>query len=249
MQLGALDAFREFGWSIRQFFKGRTFLLAVPFVATYTFLIGIMILIGSLVGAAGVDLGPADKSSMAYELGFLSGVGALVVVFHFAYAWTLTAADSVWGSGKNLAFDRGFMGAFVRTGQLLALSAIMILVAIVSAITLVGPLIALALWLYGSAFVVISRQNAIAAVASAFQQARSNIWATTLLPFWFMALVGLTWLAIVLIARALLSHISVLAPQFLAAQLLAEIVIGVAFGIATLSVARFFRVYANLHVE
>jgi hypothetical protein len=192
------DAVKEMTDSVSKVFQRRNWLLGAPVLAGIFIMYVVIIVVGLIVigpqwfktiasgGSQTPDVTPA------FAVGFAIGMTVLVLfvlaVNMFTYAWTLGAAVGVW-QGHDPAFDRGFNLAAVKLVRLVAYQILVGLIAIVSIITIVGPIVIGVLSIYGPAYIVLGNRSATAAIGDSFRLASENIAPTIVLVLGFVVAV------------------------------------------------------------
>jgi len=193
MVTARFDAVAEATDTFKKLFQKRNWLLILPYVAG-------QFLIGSLVGAfalafyialfSQVVTRAAPPSNMT-PLVVMFGVGLTifilfaVVVYDFVYGWTLAAAEPIW-TGSDPALDRGLRRAAATFGQLILFQILITLLAIVSLLIVVGPIIVAVLAIYASPYIVLGGRSATQAIGDSFRLASENLGATLTLVLAFI---------------------------------------------------------------
>jgi hypothetical protein len=183
------DAVKEVTDAFTLMFKRRNWLLGAPTVAS---LFLIVVVIGAVVL---LTLGPeflreltgstqqpsiSTARIIAFAVATTVGIFLAVAVSAFSYAWTLVAADPVW-LGQDPAWDRGFNRAAAKLVTLLAYYVLVGLMALVSFITIVGPIIIAFFTMYGPAYILFADKSATQAISASFRLANENIVPTLIL--------------------------------------------------------------------
>lgn len=184
------DAVKECTDAFTLLFKRRNWLLGAPYVASLFLLV--IVVGGAMLVAFGPEIfrgitspGGDEPSvspmrvvlfAVALTIGIILGIAVNV----FTYAWTLVAAEPVW-RGQDPAWDRGFNRAAEKLLTLLAYTVLIALLAIVSVITIVGPIVVAFFALYGPAYIVFGDKSATAAIGASFKLASENIAPTLIL--------------------------------------------------------------------
>jgi hypothetical protein len=188
------DAVKEATDAFTLLFKRRNWLLGAPTVA------GLFLIIVVIVAVVFLTLGPeiirqitgsgqtpaiSSARIVVAAVGLSIGVMLALAVSIFTYAWTLVAAEPVW-LGHDPAWDRGFNRAASKLVTLLAYTILVALMAIVSFITIVGPIIIAFFTLYGPAYILFEDKSATAAIGASFRLASENITPTVVLVLAFI---------------------------------------------------------------
>ena len=192
------DAVKEMTDSLTKVFERRNWLLGAPVLAGIFIMYVVIIVVGLIVigpqwfkiiasgGSQTPDVTPAF--AVGFAIGMTVFVLFVLAVNMFTYAWTLGAAVGVW-QGHDPAFDRGFNLAAVKLVRLVAYQILVGLLAIVSIITIVGPIIIGVLSIYGPAYIVLGNRSATAAIGDSFRLASENIGPTVVLVLGFVVAV------------------------------------------------------------
>jgi hypothetical protein len=177
------DAVKEVTDAFTLLFKRRNWLLGAPTIAS-VFLIIVVIgavmlltlgpeIIREMTGS-GQQPSIAPARIIAFAIATTVGILLAIAVTAFSYAWTLVAAEPVW-LGQDPAWDRGFNQAAAKLVTLLAYAVLVGLMALVSIITLVGPIVIAFLTMYGPAYILFANKSATEAISASFRLASENI--------------------------------------------------------------------------
>jgi hypothetical protein len=181
------DAVKEVTDAFTLMFKRRNWLLGAPTVASL-FLIVVVIAAVVLLTLGpeflreltGSSQQPSISTARIIAVATTVGIFLAVAASAFSYAWTLVAADPVW-LGQDPAWDRGFNRAAAKLVTLLAYYVLVGLIALVSFITIVGPIIIAFFTMYGPAYILFADKSATEAISASFRLASENIVPTLIL--------------------------------------------------------------------
>lgn len=168
-------------------FQRRNWLLGWPT------LIGFAVIISIMVVLVGPDLlremasgNPSAMSNQAYlDVGKLIRAAALfflvsLIVFPLITGWVLAAAAPVW-AGKDPSYGAAFGQVLAKWLPLTVFQLALAALAVVSAITIIGPILVAVLGIYGPAYIIFNDESPFGAIGASFRLAWKNFGATLLL--------------------------------------------------------------------
>jgi len=168
-------------------FQRRNWLLGWPTLIGFAVIIPIMfVLVGPDLLRKMATGNPSAMSSQAYlDIGKLIGAAGLfflmsLIVFPVIGGWVLAAAAPVW-EGKDPSYGTAFRRALAKWIPLTVFQLVLAVVALVSAIRIIGPILVAVLGVYGPAYIIFDDESPFGAVGASFRLAWRNFGATLLL--------------------------------------------------------------------
>jgi hypothetical protein len=197
MAAAQFDAVKETTDAFKLLFKGRNWILGAPTVASIFLIVVVLLVVFFLTlgpefirqlsngGSGAQEPTPSAGQIIAFAVAATVGVLFAVAVSIFIQAWTLVAAEPVW-RGQDPAWDRGFNRAAAKLLTLFAYTILVGLIAVVSLLVIVGPIIVAFFAIYGPAYILFADKSATEAIGASFRLASENIGPTLILVLAFI---------------------------------------------------------------
>lgn len=196
------DAVAEIQDAFKRLFHKQNWLIAAPILAGQM-LAGILafVIVMATIGPTMLKqiVSPTQTPDISplqivfFVVGFTLVLLIAIAINAFVYGWTLAAAEPIW-TGGGPAFDRGFNRAAATLVHLIVFQLLIALLALVSLIIIVGPIIVGVLAIYGPTYIVLGGRSATQAIGDSFKLASENLTETAIL---VLALVAVSVCAII----------------------------------------------------
>lgn len=172
-------------------FQKRNWLLGWPMLIAYAVMFPVVfILLGHALGpdfmrqmasgnpAASSNIGNLDIGKVFSAFALICLVG--LFVFPLFTGWVLAAAAPVWAE-MDPSYGSAFNRAFAKWLPLILFQIVLSVVALVSVITIIGPIIVAVLGSYGPAYIIFGDESPFGGLSASFRLAWRNFGDTLLL--------------------------------------------------------------------